>query len=80
MLCFFLCVLSHDGNGDDHGVRRAETARALARWLHIGASHEATYTLHWAMCHLWHQPGGMVFAFTIDFITFYYILVVKYIN
>ncbi len=30
-----LCCVSHDGDGDDHGVRRADTARAHARWQHI---------------------------------------------
>ena len=39
-----------DGDGDDHGVRRVDTARAHARWWHIVASHEATNMLHQAMC------------------------------
>jgi hypothetical protein len=43
-----LCVFSHDGDDDDHGVPRADTAQAHARWQHIVASHEATDTLHWA--------------------------------
>jgi len=36
-----LCCVSHDGNGDDHGVRRANTAREHARWHYLVASHEA---------------------------------------
>ncbi len=46
------CVLCirHDDDDEDHGVRRANTARALARWRRLGASHEATDTLHRAMC------------------------------
>ncbi len=38
-----------NGDGDDHGVRRADTARAHARWWRIVALHEATDTLHRAM-------------------------------
>jgi hypothetical protein len=54
-LCFVL-----SGNGDDHGVRRADTARALARWRYLVASHEATDTLHRSMCLAPYLPGGMV--------------------
>ena len=39
-----LCVFSHDGDRDDHGVRRADTAQAHTRWQHIVASHEANDT------------------------------------
>ncbi len=71
MLC------SHDGDGDDHGVRRADMARAHARWQHIVALHEATDTLHWAMCLAPYLPGGMVVAIANNFVTFYYIVVVE---
>jgi len=31
-----LCCVSHDGDGDDYGVRWADTAWAHTRWWHIG--------------------------------------------
>ena len=37
-----LCCVSHNGDGNDHGVRRADTARAHARWRYLVALHEAT--------------------------------------
>jgi len=61
-----LCVFSQDGDGDDHGVRRADTARAHARWQHIVASHEANDTLHWAMWLAPYLPGGMVVATAVE--------------
>ena len=70
-------MFSHDGDGDDHGVRRADLARAHARWQHIVASHEATDTLHRAMCLAPYLPGGMVVAIAVNFVTFYYIVVVE---
>ena len=54
MLC-----LTH-GNGDDHGVRRADTVRAHARWRYLVASHEATNTLNRSMCIAPYLPGSMV--------------------
>jgi len=62
-------VFSHDGDGGDHGVRRADTAQAHARWQHIVASHEATDTLHRAMCLAPYLPGAMVVAITAESIT-----------
>ncbi len=62
-------MFSHDGDGDDHGVRRADTARAHARRQHIVASHEATDTLHRAMCLALYLPGGMVVAIAVESIT-----------
>ena len=70
-------MFSHDGDGDDHGVRRANTVRAHARWQHIVASHEATDTFHRAMCLAPYLPGGMVVAIAVNFVTFYYIVVVE---
>ena len=66
-------MFSHDGNGDDHGVRRADTARAHARWQHIVASHEATDTLHRAMCLALYLPGSMVVAIAVESVTSYII-------
>ena len=62
-------MFSHDGNGDDHGVRRADTARAHARWQHVVASHEANDTLHQAMCLAPYLPRGMVVAIAVESIT-----------
>ena len=70
--CVLCCVLTN-GDGDDHGVRRANT-RALARWRRLGASHEAANTLHRAMCLAPYCPVGMVIAFVVDCVTFYYIV------
>jgi hypothetical protein len=67
VLCF-----RHDDNDDDHGVRRANTARALARWWHLGASHEATDTLHRAMCLAPYFPFGMVITIAVESVTFYF--------
>ena len=39
-----MCCVFRDDDDNDRGVRRADTARALARWRHLGASHEATDT------------------------------------
>jgi hypothetical protein len=38
-----------DNNNDNHGIRRANTVQALARWWRLGALHEATDTFHRAM-------------------------------
>ena len=67
-------MFSHDGNGDDHGVRRADTARAHARWRNLVASHEATDTLYREMCLAPYLPGGMVVAITVESATLYYIV------
>ncbi len=66
-------MFSHDGDGDDHGVRQADTAQAHARWQHIVASHEATDTLHRLMCLVPYLPGDMVVAITVESITSYII-------
>ncbi len=68
-----LCCVSHNGDGDDHGVCRADTARAHARWWHIVALHEATDTLHWAMCLALYLPGGMVVTIAVESVTSYII-------
>jgi hypothetical protein len=63
--CVLCCVLTN-GNGDDHGVRRADTARAHAQWRYLVASHEATDTLHRSMCLALFLPGGMVVAIAVE--------------
>ena len=71
-------MFSHDGDGDDHGVRRADhTVRAHARWQHIVALHEANDTLHRAMCLAPYLPCGMVVAIAVESVTFYYMVVVQ---
>jgi hypothetical protein len=63
-----------NGDGDDHGVRRADTARAHARWRYLVASHEATDKLYRSMCLAPYLPGGMVVEIAIESATFYYIV------
>jgi hypothetical protein len=63
-----------NGDGDDHGVRRADTAQAHARWHYLVASHEATDTLYRAMCLALYLPGGMVVAIAVESVTLYYIV------
>ena len=67
MLCFH-----HDDGDDDHGVRRANTARALAWWRCLGALHEATNTLHWAMCLTPYFSFCMVITIAVESVTFYF--------
>ncbi len=64
----------HDGNGDDHGVHRADTAQAHTQWQHLVALHEATDTLHWVSCLTPYLPGDMVVAIAVESVTLYYIL------
>ena len=64
----------HNGDGDDHGVRRADTARAHARWRYLVASHEATDTLYRLMCLAPYLPGGMVVAIAVESATLNYIV------
>ncbi len=70
MLC---CVLTN-GDRDDHGVRRADTARAHTQWRYLVALHEATDTLHRLMCLALYLPGGMVVAIAVESATLYYIV------
>ncbi len=72
MFCVVFRV-SHNGNGDDHGVHRADTARAHALWWHIVALHEATNTLHRAMYLALYLPGGMVVVIAAESVTSYII-------
>jgi hypothetical protein len=54
--------------------RRADTARAHARWRYLVASHEATNTLHLSMCLALYLPGSMVVAIAFESATSYYIV------
>jgi len=69
-----LCCVSHNGDGDDHGIRRADTAQAHARWQNLVASHEATDALYWSMCLTPYLPGGMVVTITVESAALYYIV------
>jgi hypothetical protein len=71
LLCHGVFIVHNDDDNNDHGVRWVNLARALARWRHLGASNEATNTLHWSMCLAPYQPSGMIVAFTINVITFF---------
>ena len=71
----FCVVFSSDDDDDDHGVRRADTARALARWRRLGASHEATETLHRAMRLAPYCSVGMVVGFVLKSVTFNFFVV-----
>ncbi len=66
-------MFSQNGDGDDHGVCRANTVRAHARWQHIVALHEATDTLHRGMWLAPFLPGGMVVAIAVKSVTSYII-------
>ncbi len=71
--CVLCCVLTNS-NGGDHGVRRADTARAHARWRHLVASHEATDTLYRSMCLAPYLPGGMDVSIAVESATLYFIV------
>ncbi len=68
-----LCCVLTNGDGDDHGVRQDDTARAHAQWRYLVASHEATDTLYRSMCLAPYLPGGMVAAIAIESVTLYMI-------
>jgi hypothetical protein len=67
VLCF-----RHDDDDDDNGVHRADTTRALAWWRRLGASHESTNMPHRAMCLAPYCLVGMVIAFAVKSVTFYF--------
>ena len=69
-----MCCVSHNGDGDDHGVRRADTARAHARWRYLVALHEATDTLYRLMCLAPYLPSGMVVTIAVESATLYFIV------
>jgi hypothetical protein len=48
--------------------------RALARWRHLVASHEATDALHPAMCFAPYCPGGMAIKIVVDLPAFFVIV------
>jgi hypothetical protein len=58
----------------DHGGRRGDTARALARWRHLVASHEATDALHQTMRIAPYHPSGMVIEIIIHLPAFFVIV------
>ncbi len=70
----FCSCFGRDGNSDDHGIRRADTAGAHARWRHLVALHEATNTLYQVTCFAFYLPGGMVVAIAVKSVTLKYIV------
>jgi hypothetical protein len=57
----------------NHGGCRGNTARALARWRHLVALHEATDALHWAICIAPYRPGGMAIEIVVNLPAFFVI-------
>jgi hypothetical protein len=53
---------------------RGDTARALAQWRHLVASHEATDAFHWAMHIVLYRPGGMAINIVVDLPAFFVIV------
>ncbi len=68
------CVVFHTTATAITMARRADTARAHARWRYIVASHEATDTLHRSMCLAPYLPDGMVVEIAVESATLYYIV------
>jgi hypothetical protein len=56
------------------GGRQGNTARALARWRHLVASHEATDALHQAMRIAPYCPGGMAIEIIVNLPAFFVII------
>ena len=69
-----LCLYHKSDNDHDHGVRRANTARAHVQWRYLVALHEATDTLHRSMRLAPYLPGVMVVAIAVESATLYYIV------
>ncbi len=58
----------------DHGGRRGNTTRALARWRHLVALHEAKDALHRAMGVAPYYSGGMAINIVVDLPAFFVIV------
>jgi hypothetical protein len=58
----------------DHGGRRGDTARTLARWHHLVASHEATDALNWVIHTAPYCSGGMAIEIVIFLPDFFVIV------
>jgi hypothetical protein len=58
----------------NHGGHRGDTVRALARWWHLVASHEATDALHRAMRIAPYRPGGMAINIDVNLPAFFVIV------
>ena len=70
----FCSCFGYKGDGDDHGVRRADTARAHAQWRHQVASHEAMDMLYRVTSLALYLPGDMVIAIAVKSVTLKYIV------
>jgi hypothetical protein len=58
----------------DHSSRRGNTARALTRWQHLVALHEATDALYQVMCIAQYCPGGMGIKIVVNLPAFFVII------
>jgi hypothetical protein len=58
----FICLNKFVGHGGHWG----NVARALTRWWHLVALHEATNALHRAMRIAPYRPGGMAIEIVVD--------------
>jgi hypothetical protein len=65
--CFFFKIVNHGGH-------RGNTARALARWQHLVALHEAMDALHWAMRPALHCRIRMAINFASDLPAFFVVV------
>jgi hypothetical protein len=55
----------------DHGGRRGDAMRELARWRHPVASSEALDVVHWAMHPAWHRRIRMVIKIVVNLPAFF---------
>ena len=65
----FCSCFGQAGDGDDHGVRRADTTGAHTGWWHLVDLHDATDVLHRVACLAPYLPGGMVVAIAVKSVT-----------
>jgi hypothetical protein len=72
-LCF-VSVFSFLFNIVDYGGRQGNTARALARWRHLVALHEATDALHWVMHIMPYCSSSMAINIVVDLPAFFVVV------
>jgi hypothetical protein len=58
----------------NQGGRWGNTTRALTRWQHLVASHEATDALHQAVCIVSYCPGCMAIKIVVNLPAFFVII------
>ena len=72
--CVFVSVFLVSFEIVNHGGHQGNTARALARWRHLVALHEAKDALHRAMRIALYRPGGMAIKIVINLPAFFVIV------